>query len=85
MGRRRKVADCRRCAHGNVCAWRDNACVACNQFDPMETRTCHSFGGKEGTNGEGYDFACSACGYCCDLSDPNYCPHCGAMVVSNDA
>ena len=47
-------------------------------IDPM----CHDFGGEEGTNGEGYDFACDACGYVCDLPQPNYCPNCGARVVS---
>lgn len=46
-------------------------------------RTCSDFGGEEGTNGEGYDFACSACGYCCDVTEPNYCPHCGAEVVED--
>lgn len=44
-------------------------------------RTCRDFGGEEGTNGEGYDFACSLCGYCCDLPQPNFCPSCGARVV----
>lgn len=44
--------------------------------------TCHDFGGEEGTNGEGYDFACSACGWCGDVTEPNYCPNCGARVVS---
>ena len=43
-------------------------------------RTCRDFGGEEGTNGEGYDFACSRCGYCCDLPQPNFCPSCGARV-----
>lgn len=43
--------------------------------------TCHNFGGEEGTNGELYDFACSACGFMCDLPDPSYCPNCGAKVV----
>ena len=46
--------------------------------------TCHDFGGEEGTNGEGYDFACSACGYVCDLAEPRFCPNCGARVVSDD-
>ena len=46
--------------------------------------TCHDFGGEEGTNGEGYDFACSACGYVCDLAEPRFCPNCGARVVSGD-
>ncbi len=48
--------------------------------------TCNDFGGEEGTNGEGYDFACSACGWCGDVCEPNYCPNCGARVVNiNDA
>lgn len=46
--------------------------------------TCRDFGGEEGTNGEGYDFACSACGYVCDLAEPKFCPNCGARVVSGD-
>lgn len=45
--------------------------------------TCHDFGGEEGTNGEGYDFACSACGYVCDLAEPEFCPNCGARVVES--
>lgn len=48
-----------------------------NLIDP----TCNDFGGEEGTNGEGYDFACSACGWCGDVCEPNYCPNCGARVV----
>ena len=43
--------------------------------------TCHDFGGEEGTNGEGYDFACSACGYVCDLAEPRFCPNCGRRCV----
>ena len=43
--------------------------------------TCHDFGGEEGTNGEGYEFACSACGYLSDITEPNYCPNCRAKVV----
>lgn len=46
--------------------------------------TCHDFGGEEGTNGEGYDFACSACDWCGDVTEPNYCPYCGARVVSEN-
>ena len=46
--------------------------------------TCHDFGGEEGTNGEGYDFACSACGCACDIPEPSYCPNCGARVVTRD-
>ena len=44
-------------------------------------RTCHNFGGEEGTNGELYDFACSACGFMSGQTDANYCPNCGAKVV----
>lgn len=47
--------------------------------------TCHDFGGEEGTNGESYDFACSACGWCEDVTKPNYCPSCGARVVRDEA
>lgn len=47
----------------------------------VEVRTCFDFGGEEGTNGEGYDFACLTCGFVCDLPEPNYCPHCGAKVI----
>lgn len=43
--------------------------------------TCHNFGGEEGTNGEYYDFFCSACGFCCGVCEPSYCPNCGAKVV----
>lgn len=42
--------------------------------------TCDDFGGEEGTNGEGYDFACGACGYTCDLPQPRYCPNCGRRI-----
>lgn len=45
--------------------------------------TCTDFGGKEGTNGEYYDFACNSCGRCFDVVAPNYCPHCGARVVQD--
>lgn len=46
--------------------------------------TCHDFGGEEGTNGESYNFACSACGWCGDITEPKYCPFCGARVVRDD-
>lgn len=45
------------------------------------TWTCKDIGGEEGTNGEHYDFACSRCGFCSDITEPNYCPNCGAEVV----
>ena len=51
-----------------------------NLIDP----TCHDFGGEEGTNGESYDFACSACGWCGDITEPKYCPNCGARVVRDE-
>ena len=49
-------------------------------IDPI----CHDFGGEEGTNGESYDFACSTCGWCGDVTKPNYCPACGARVVRDE-
>lgn len=55
--------------------------VAFNMLADLIDPTCHDFGGEEGTNGEGYDFACSACGYVCDLAEPRFCPNCGARVV----
>jgi len=60
--------------------WEDCFDRLADLIDP----TCHDFGGEEGTNGEGYDFACSACGYVCDLAEPNYCPNCGARLVERD-
>lgn len=50
-------------------------------IEPEPERTCRNVGGEDGTNGEYYDFACSECGFCCDLPDPSYCPSCGAKVV----
>lgn len=54
--------------------------VAAERWNRRAERTCRDLGGEEGTNGEGYDFACSLCGYCCDLPQPNFCPSCGARV-----
>jgi hypothetical protein len=45
------------------------------EFEPV--RTCHDFGGEEGN-----DFACSVCGFTCDLPQPRYCPGCGARVTN---
>ena len=56
-------------------------CVLLDRLADLIDPTCHDFGGEEGTNGEGYDFACSACGYVCDLAEPRFCPNCGARVV----
>ena len=47
--------------------------------------TCHNFGGEDGTNGENYEFACSACGWCGDITEPKYCPNCGSRVISDDS
>lgn len=55
-----------------------------NRLADLVDPTCHDFGGEEGTNGEGYDFACSVCGWCGDVTKPNYCPSCGARVVRDD-
>lgn len=52
-------------------------------IEPEPEQTCHNFGGQEGTNGEYYDFACSACGFMCDLPDVIYCPHCRAKVIDS--
>ncbi len=49
--------------------------------DLIDRPTCRNIGGEEGTNGEHYDFFCSACGYAGDFAEPNYCPNCGAEVV----
>ena len=57
--------------------------VIADLIDP----TCHDFGGQEGTNGEGYDFACSACGWRGAVVQdalPSFCPHCGARVVGGN-
>lgn len=62
------------------CSYDETLTRLADLIDP----TCHDFGGEEGTNGEGYDFACSACGWCGDVTKPNYCPSCGARVVRDD-
>ncbi len=49
--------------------------------DLIDRPTCHNFGREDGTNGEDYDFACSRCGHCSNITDPKYCPNCGAEVV----
>ena len=54
-----------------------------NRLADLIGPTRHDFGGEEGTNGESYDFACSACGWCGDVTKPNYCPNCGARVVND--
>lgn len=55
--------------------------MACEFWNIRYEPTCHDFGGEEGSNGEGYDFACSACGYLSDITEPNYCPNCGRRVI----
>lgn len=49
--------------------------------DLIDRPTCRNLGLEEGTNGEGYDFFCSRCGFAADVVDPKYCPECGAEVV----
>ena len=56
-----------------------------NRLADLIDPTCHDFGGEDGTNGESYDFACSACGWCGNVTKLNYCPHCGARVVRDEA
>lgn len=62
--------------------WRGVCELLANLIEPEPERTCHNIGGEEGTNYELYDFGCSSCGYGADVTDPNYCPHCGAKVVN---
>lgn len=50
-------------------------------LDVVQARECRDFGGEEGTNGEGYEFACSVCGWRGNITDPRFCPYCGARVV----
>ena len=74
-----KEVYCENCgAVSNICMTKEEAVEAWNRRDEP---TCYNYGGEEGTNGEIYDFACSACGFMCDLPDPSYCPNCGAKVV----
>lgn len=47
----------------------------------IDRPTCRDIGGEEGTNGEHHDFFCISCGYAADLTEPNYCPNCGAEVI----
>ena len=49
--------------------------------DLIDRPTCRNLGLEEGTNGEGYDFFCSRCGFAADVVDPRYCPCYGAEVV----
>lgn len=43
----------------------------------IEPLTCSDLG----SDGAGYDFVCSHCGFLSDLVEPKYCPNCGAEVV----
>lgn len=47
----------------------------------VDRPTCRNIGGEDGTNGEYYDFFCSACGFASSVTDPKYCPNCRAEVV----
>lgn len=58
--------------------WRD---VYRKLAELIDRPTCRNIGGEEGTNGEHYDFFCSACGYAANIAEPNYCPNCDAEVV----
>lgn len=90
MGRRAAAADCERCAHGNVCAYRDGATATCNQYDEDDPdRTCRM---RLASGGVLYDvWECSSCGarFAESLTDagawgfdPDYCPCCGRRVVA---
>ena len=50
----------------------------------IDRPTCRNIGGVGGTNGEYYDFFCSVCGFASGVTDPKYCPNCGAEVVDDD-
>lgn len=52
--------------------------------DLIDRPTYRNLGLEEGTNGEGYDFFCSRCGFAADVVDPRYCPCCGAEVVEGE-
>lgn len=47
----------------------------------IDRPTCRNLGLEEGTDGEGYNFFCSRCGFADDVVDPSYCPSCGAEVI----
>lgn len=69
------------CASGiDIIGTFDSEDKAVKAWNTRYEKTCYDFGGEEGSNGEHYDFACSACGYCCGLPEPNFCPNCGARV-----
>ena len=65
----------------NYPLWRDPGPLFDTLADFIDRPTCRNIGGQDGTNGEYYDFACSACGFMCDIADPYYCPYCGSEVV----
>lgn len=72
---------CAGCMAGIDTGTRQSAGAAVQDWNRCAERMCRNFGGEEGTNGEDYDFACSACGWCGDVTEPNFCPNCGARVV----
>ena len=79
LGKYDKEVYCGNC--GTVSDIYETAQKAIEAWNRRDERTCHNYGGEEGTNGEFYDFACSACGFMCDLPDTRYCPSCGAKVA----
>lgn len=75
------------CSDKTVTA-REAAFLLADLIEPEEPeeRTCYDFGGKVNTFGEYHGFACSNCGFCNGMKNPNftspnYCPNCGAKVV----
>ena len=73
------AVECEKC--GTVGIVKASEQEAIEAWNTRAERTCRNLGGEEGTNYELYDFGCSACGYCTDITEPNYCPYCGAKVV----
>lgn len=53
--------------------------------DLIDRPTCTNLGGKDRTDGEGYDFCRSECKFAFNtfgqMPEPSYCPECGAEVV----
>ena len=74
------ACSCTSCSYAS-CAGFNTEKEAIAAWNTRAERTCRNLGGEEGTNYELYDFGCSACGYCTDITEPNYCPYCGAKVV----
>lgn len=63
------------------CSVRNPCGLAGMLADLIDRPTCRNIGGEDGTNGEHHGFFCSDCGFAASVTDPRYCPNCGAEVV----